>query len=530
MNILLIFPPVFNPTQPYLAPFTVAGHLRALTGCKVDVLDWSIESYHLLIDPEFIGRVATARGATLPPSLLARLAGAWDALRLSGEPYHDAVAAIDEAFVWYQSAFPRIRLARYCGMEAIDWPLDASQDLIGFAGGGEDNLFSALYDAIVVPRLRQQQYDAIGLSLVCQDQLCAAATLALRLRQERGPRLVLGGPLATMLAAQPRHPHLFDLFDHVHDGSAARSLSDTFGLPTRPTASALTEWILPDWRDVDWDRYLAPAPVVPVQATSGCPYSCKFCSSPAVALAIDGVRYRQRPAGAIAAEIEAHAAQGRRYFLLVGEMLTWPHATAIGEQLAARHLTDRVAWYFWTRTTPTPPASVLAALRAHGCRRICFGLETADAHALVAAGKQTPRDDALNTLLSVVRADIQPHLFLMTGLPGQHPPACDEDLLRLIDALVAAGAYGVTTTVSAFEPEEWSPWAPLPLDDTRETPRRDLRVKAPATAAAERHATQLRAVLHQRLSRQPFLGAFGNVHQLVFLDRVQASHAGGCRP
>jgi hypothetical protein len=524
MNVLLVFPPAFNPTQPYLAPFTVARVLRSLTDWDVDVLDWSVESYRLLLDPDFIHRIAAQHGITPPSRLVRRLEGTWEALQHPGEAYQNAVAVIDEVFDWYETVFPRVRLFRYCGMEAVEWPLDSSRDLLQFAACRDSNIFSALYEEIVLPRLRQREYDAVGVTLVCQDQLIATTTLALELRTDSSKaRLVLGGPLAMMLAARSQGGEFLHLFDHVHEGGGPASHVLAFDPSFAPLPHVTPEWSLPDWSDVEWDRYLAPQPVVPIHATSGCPFNCKFCSSPAVALAMDGVRFRQRHASEVATEMEAHVSEGRRYFLLVGEMLTWSHAAAIGEALAARGLADRVAWYFWTRTAPTPPAAMLGSLRAHGCRRICFGLETTDAQVLVEAGKQTPRAEAIETLMRVVAADIQPHLFLMTGLPGQESPACDEELLRVIDALTAAGAYGVTTTVSAFEPEEWSPWQPLVISGTRRRPELDLRVKAQATEAAERHAARLRTVLQERLAVQPSLGAFGNVHQLVFLDRVQSA-------
>jgi hypothetical protein len=524
MNVLLVFPPAFNPTQPYLAPFTVAGILRSLTDWNVDVLDWSVESYRLLLDPTFIHRVAARRGI-MPPSLLVqRLECTWHALQQPGEAYQDAVAAIDELFAWYETVFPRVRLFRYCGMEAVEWSLDESCDLLEFAACRDSNIFSALFEEIVQPQLRKREYDSVGVTLVCRDQLVASATLALELRTDgNNARLVLGGPLATMLAARLQGREFLGLFDYVHQGGGPDSHVSAFKPSSTPLPKTTAEWSSPDWSDVDWNAYLAPQPVVPIHATSGCPFNCRFCSSPAVALAMDGVTYRQRPASEVAAEMETHASEGRRYFLLVGEMLTWPHAAAIGRAIAARGLADRVAWYFWTRTTPTPPAAVLGELRAHGCRRICFGLETTDARALLEAGKQTASAEAIETLMRVIGADIQPHLFLMTGLPGQDSPACDEELLRLIDALTAAGAYGVTTTVSAFEPEEWSAWRPLVISGIGRKPALDLRVKAAATDAAELHAARLRTLMQQRLAGQPPLGAFGNVHQLVFLDRVQSA-------
>jgi hypothetical protein len=344
MNVLLVFPPVFNPTQPYLAPFTVARVLRSLTDWNVDVLDWSVESYRLLLDPTFISRVAARRGITRPSRLLGRLEGVCEALQQPGEAYQNAIAVIDEAFDWYEKVFPRVRLFRYCGMEAVDWPLDASRELLQFSACRDSNIFSTLYEEIVLPRLRQREYDAVGITLVCQDQLIATTTLALELRTGNSKaRLVLGGPLAMMLARRSQKSDFLRLFDHVHEGGGPASHVLSFEPSFASLRHVAAEWSLPDWAGVEWNRYLAPQPVVPIHATSGCPFNCKFCSSPAVAIAMDGVRFRQRPATELAAEMEAHLSEGRRYFLLVGEMLTWSHAAAIGEAIASRGFAERVA-------------------------------------------------------------------------------------------------------------------------------------------------------------------------------------------
>jgi radical SAM superfamily enzyme YgiQ (UPF0313 family) len=448
----------------------------------------------------------------------------WPSLKQTGIAYSDAVDAIDRLFAWYETPFPRTRLFRYCGLEAVDWHVDASSDLLEFASESEGNIFSTLYQEVVAPRLLKREYDAVGVTLVCQDQLAATATLALELRRSFSTaRLILGGPLATMLRSQVIDCSFLHLFDSVHGGGNIDSLIQTIDPSTRTVVQVRNEWLSPDWSDVDWNTYLAPEPVIPVQATNGCPFSCKFCSSPTVAMAIDGIRYRQRPAGEVVTEIEAHVALGRRYFLLVGEILTWSHSVAIAEEIATRGLAGRVTWYFWTRTAPIPSPKLLGKLRENGCRRICFGLETTDAQALANASKQTAPSESIETLLRVVRADIQPHLFLMTGLPGQVVESTNKGILQLLDTLAAAGAYGVTTTVSPFEPEEWSPWSPFVFREMLQIPKRDMCIKAPASLAAEQHASELRRLVSQRLADQPALGAFGNVHQLVFLDRLQST-------
>jgi hypothetical protein len=470
-------------------------------------------------------QVAYRYGVSIPGKLLLRLSRIYELLKAPTEDYRQAIDDIEEAFSWYETLFPGIRLHRYCGMEAKGWNLGCSGDLIKFAMSDRDNVFSALYDDLVRPRILAGNYDALGITLVCDDQLLATTTLALKLTKEvTRPRLVLGGPLASMLANRSPRSSFLGLFDYVYVGAATDKVLDAFapGAVHAELARNSQCWPMPDWNNKELDSYLSPEPVIPIHSTSGCPFSCNFCSSPAVAELLDGVRFRQRKADEIAQEMCNHANDGYRYFLLVGEMMTFAHALDVARAIRCLGIGGQVNWYFWSRTAPVPSLELLRELRLQGCRRICFGLETTDEKALSLADKQTVPKDSAETLRRVVAADIQPHLFLMTGLPGQEPHVADAGLLALLKELRERGAYGITATVSPFEPETWAPWNAHPIGLYQIDNRRfDLQISLPATDAAEDHAHQLRCALDKDLETQPFLGRFGNAHQLVFLDRIQ---------
>jgi len=444
-----------------------------------------------------------------------------DSLVAPDTAYRRGVDAIDEVFDWYAIAYPRVRLLRYCGVEAVGWHVDSSSELVAFAGDDASNPFAALYDEILFQRCSIQAYNAVGVTLVCRDQLAAAATLATRLRScVPRPRLVLGGPLASMLAVQCRDAPFLQLFDEIHVGTGGDDLPRAFGVHSLSVGTPHSSWRRPDWSDVNWSAYIAPAPVVPVLASTGCPYSCEFCSSPTVAQAVDGTRFQARPADDIVSELRGHVEAGRRYFLLVGELLTWTHVYAIAKAIEASGLSSDVAWFFWTRLAPPPPEGLPEYLRAQGCLRICFGLEVMDSAVLATATKGVSEHDATVALSRTVQADIQPHLFLMTGLPGQDREVTDARLLQLLEHLTGRGAHAITATVSPLEVERWSGWRGL-AGETENS--RDLLTAVEPTPDAEGHAEALRAKLEQQLSHQSYVGAFGNVHHLVFLDRHNAN-------
>ena len=527
VKILLIFPPWFNPTQPYLGLFELKAVLRSVKSWEIDIFDWSIESYQNLLTSGFLREAARMRNLKVP-SVVNSIENILTRLSRSNEVYRDAVQTIDEVFDWYAFAFPSLRLWRYCGVEAIGWSLSSSTDIIRFASQEDYNIFAFLYQQLVEPRLRAGHYNIVGVSLVCPDQLPAVTTLALRLRRRYSNiRLVLGGPLASMLAYKRPKPAFLNLFDSVYIGAACEDVISAFSTDTYTISKPQTlipDWPAADWQGIDLNRYLAPAPVLPVRASAGCSFQCKFCSSPAVAEKVEGKRFRFRGGVPIAEEIKSHICHNRASrFFLVGEMLTWSNARAIARSLREMGLGSEMGWYFWSRVGPRPPDGLLHLLVEAGCRRICFGLETLDIKALQIANKGVSLDEAEHTLRSVVAAGIQPHLFLMTGLPGQDFNISDTRIEALISELVDLGGRGLTVTISPYEPQVWSPWGLGDYELSQgecqpELQDSDLLISRPPSAVALARASELHKRISQRLLHLPYLGDFGNVHQLVFSE------------
>lgn len=528
MRVLLIFPPWFNPTQPYLGLFELRAVLRSYTMWEVDIYDWAIESYRSLLTSDTLDEVARQKGIHAPSHISSSLENICTQLALPNETYRTAVRAIDEVFNWYSTAFPSLKLLRYCGVETVGWSLNSSAELISFAEQNNNNIFGFLYQRLVEPRLREVGYKTIGISLVCPDQLPAVATLAVQLRMRRPDiRLVLGGPLATMIANEWPRPAILDFFDDVYIGAANKDVVFAFSGKNEGNSNcqkAAPIWPAAIWEGVDINRYLAPAPVLPLRASAGCSWQCRFCSSPSVAEKLEGRRFRFRGGIPIAEEIEAHIEAGRaNHFFLVGEMLTWSNARAVAQSLRERSLRCDIGWYFWGRVAPRPPDGLLDLLAEAGCRRICFGLETLDPKALRFTNKGYAPEEAEKTLKTVVSAGIQPHLFLMTGLSENDHDESDSRIEALVSSLVNIGARGLTVTISPFEPQKWSPWG---KDYYRNTPLEfqsnlsccDLQISQLPSAIAIAHASKLHKKISRCLTNGPYLGDFGNVHQLIFFE------------
>lgn len=546
MRVLLVFPPLFDPTQPYLASLEVRRLLRRQPGWTVDFFDWNVASYRALLSAAFIGRIAQRRGIRLREAAIERVDRSCDVVGALEGPdaipaYQRAIHMMDKAFEWHSKVFPATQLRRYCGVELRGRRIERSSDLMELAVERDANVFDALYDAVLADRIAEGRYDAVGITVVCPDQLLAAFTLAHRLRgMTPSPRVVVGGPFFSLLAQDPPNDRIFDVFDAIYLGTAREDLAkvitpgvstaDLDGIACRDP-DGIVRWraltsVPPDWPQADWDgvdlsRYIGPALVMPVRASIGCAHGqCRFCSAPATARQQGHPGYRFRGAAAIAAEIEEHLREGRaRHFQFSGDMIAWEDAANVARELEQRDLTGRCTWHFWNRLAPVPDVDLLRLLHRQGCRMISYGLETLDDPVLDAINKGVTTAQARETLLRSTSVGIQPHLFLIAGLPVPSSPDADAKLAMFLDELIDRGAWGMVVTLSPFVQEDWCRWSESPAQGGgARPPEDDLRAFQPPDPEAVERMIDLHRRLVPVLERTRYVGEFGNAHQHAFID------------
>ncbi len=270
-----------------------------------------------------------------------------------------------------------------------------------------------------------------------------------RLARLRGALTIVGGPLPSC------DPESFvDDFDLVVRGEGEQTIveilaqeqgfSDIPGVvfreggpgsegsivhgPKRPLREKLDEIVLPA-RDLLPNRsYIAHwlarggTPTTSVLTTRGCPFHCEFCSN-----AVFGVSYRERAAAGVVDEIEQVLALGYSRVHVADDVFTLNKARLLEvcAEIGRRDL--RFSWECLGRVDSVD-VELATAMRAAGCDRIFFGIESGDDGVLRLMGKRITVEKARRAVQAARAAGIAAGGFFILGYPGE----TDETILRTI--------------------------------------------------------------------------------------------------
>ncbi|MEU8976659.1 radical SAM protein [Streptomyces monashensis] len=186
------------------------------------------------------------------------------------------------------------------------------------------------------------------------------------------------------------------------------------GLSRTPAAMVdVSDLPTPDFDGLPLDRYFAPGPVLPLQASRSCAWDCAFCSIP-----FASNKFRIRRPEQVVHDTAAHAAKhGSDSFMFVDEIMTLTSLRGV-----SRELNDgghELYWYGETRFSKGLDDELAAALRRSGCRRLDLGLESYNQRVLDLMRKGTKADDIEPSLQALLGNKVPVHLFCMTGFPGE---------------------------------------------------------------------------------------------------------------
>jgi len=331
VKVMLLFPPHWEPMMPHLALPSLAAYLRShgveviqwdlnievfdqvlsrehlsvllrqlrrarrlaghkgpgtpLMRARVQAMDWALEKgWGIAADVDWAKGIMRSECFFEPELSLKAFFTLTDGLRLASVPYFPSALHL----TGYDSAYPP----------------DSSQAILAAVRDRDFNLFRALFERTILPQIRRERPDLVGISMTSAHQVIAGFTLA-SLIKEAGisAHVTLGGKMITCWRdLLPRRERLWELFDSaiVFQGEVAllrlvevlERGADLASVPNliyrdgfrirvnapRPPepADALP---IPDFDGLPLDRYLAPLRVLPVAASHGCYWGrCAFCN------------------------------------------------------------------------------------------------------------------------------------------------------------------------------------------------------------------------------------------------------------
>jgi radical SAM superfamily enzyme YgiQ (UPF0313 family) len=486
---MLLFPPEWVPTAPYLALPSLTAVLRE-HGHEVIQKDINIEMYDHFFSDSFLVWVmarmamqlrtleAKEKGAGLTDreadqKEVLRAKSAVDVLQLAeradsakrivrGEDFYDA-----DKLEWALNTFREVMQyisAAYYPASLVFYPMESN---LGYRPGVSKEVFACLDDEqvnvyrdvcrqLVLPAVAREAPDVAGVSIGTQMQMLAGLTFC-RMIKEAFPQIhvTVGGNIITRLQEElPSHERFFTtVFDSaiMYEGEHAllwllEALAGERPMDRVPNliyrdergihvnkevhTEKTSELPLPDFEGFPLDSYFVPVRILPYLATRGCYWGrCTFCDHG------QGYfdQYRGLAAHDVVRQVKAlkdkyHA----EHFLFADE--SYPPALF---KKVVKLLVEQKVGIKWTTlirfedSLQDPELWKLAA--QSGCCTLYYGMESANERVLNLMDKHVKKSVIENNLRLAAQVGIWNHVMAFYGFPGETREEAEETRRFLLD-------------------------------------------------------------------------------------------------
>lgn len=399
---LLIYPPVAKLSEPPAGLARLAGALAA-HNIPHTPLDANLEGMRYLLrrnpldEPTNTWTSRALRNRERNLSAVKTIS-----TYRSVDRYKRAVTDINRALEHQSSGL--IGLANY--QDPMRSPL-RSTDLLAAAGHPEQNPFFPYFSARLAELIVQKQPSTVGVSLSYLSQaLTAFAMIGFLRREYPHLKIVCGGGLITSWMHRPGWSNPFSgLINQCVDGPGESALLEIAGV------HASGKSYLPFYSSLPLENYLAPGPILPYSASSGCLWNrCSFCPEHA-----ENNRYMPIAAQRAAADVRILTEKLKPVMI---HFLDNALSPALMKALIADP--PGAAWYGFARIGRelTDP-EYCAALKRSGCVMLKLGIESGDQGVLDTLCKGVDLEIASKALKALKSAGIAIYAYLLFGTPPE---------------------------------------------------------------------------------------------------------------
>ena len=473
-KVMLVFPPDWFPSEPYLSLPTLTAFIRA-AGHEVVQKDVNLEMYDWYFSGDFLRRVlkrvpqqldrlkklSRVRDLTegevdlqmaLCECTRTRIGEltekAEEAKRIVRSPDLYDIEKLDWAINVFREVTSTISLvyapARICmpPMETdLSYKVFMSSEIIEAVEDTQVNVYRDVFEHILKPAIEAEQPEVIGISIVLQQQLFSSMTFCSMIKQQfPNIHVTIGGNTVTRLRdVLPQSTNLFALFDSavVYEGETAFlrlieavvSKSDLSEVPnliyrdpdgihvnTATYAENMAELPPPDFDGLPLEKYFVPDRVLPYLATRGCYWGrCEFCDHGEGYTA----GYRTKKIQEIMGEISFLKDKYQtRHFHFTDE--SYPPALFRKLTNALVEQKMNIAWTTHIRFEKSLlDDEVWKTAQESGCKYLHMGYESGSERVLQLMDKATTRDVIQRSLELSSRHGVWNHIMGFFGFPGE---------------------------------------------------------------------------------------------------------------
>lgn len=474
LKTMLLFPPEWVPTAPYLALPSLTAVLRA-QGHEVVQKDVNIEMYDHFFSDAFLIWVKTRMASQLR-ALEDKAKHAWltetetqQKAALEAKAGQDIVELIEQAqqaktivrgedfyhadkLEWALNVFRQVMhyiSAAYYPASLVFYPMESN---LGYRPGVSREVFACLDDdranvyrdicrQLVLPAVSKETPDVVGVSIGTQMQLLAGLTFC-KMVKDAFPNIhvTVGGNVVTRLQEElPHHERFFtEVFDSaiMYEGehallwlldalSGGRAIESVPNLMYRDATgvhvnkdiytektSALP---LPDFDGLPLDRYFSPVRILPYLATRGCYWGrCTFCDHG------QGYfdQYRGLPAQDVVRQVKALKDKYQaEHFLFADESYPPALFKKVSQLLVEQNV--GIKWTTLIRFEETLHTQDLRLAAQAGCCTLYYGMESANERVLGLMDKHVKQSIIARNLKDAAQAGIWNHVMAFYGFPGE---------------------------------------------------------------------------------------------------------------
>ncbi len=385
------------------------------------------------------------------------------------------------------------------------------------------NPFLAFYDKVVREQIEPTGAKAVGIAITFQDQIIPAFSLAMTLRELLpAVKIVMGGQMITRCHESMKEDDFistyFDflcLWDgelpfinvmrYIINGEDVDFTNVIVSGDKAPiiqrSGASLKSVAVPkaDFSDIQFDHYLFPEYLVPLQTTRGCYARCAFCAIP-----FGSNAYRVRDAEKVIEEIrevqeytEKNFGHKATYFKFMEDTSSPSLLFALSKEIEAQGLDAK--WETFARLEKAfSKPGFMEQLYRGGCRKIHWGLETNDPDILKDMNKKVDDSYTDEVLRLTGEAGIMNFCFVLVGFPGE-----TLDQREGITRYIVGNSHIHTLTISTFDltrnspmQEEFTPDNPYGLDAV---PAEDFQVRLPYTVDGRDWKTEIVPAAHKMM-------------------------------
>jgi len=508
MNISLLFPPTWHPSQPYLSLPSLTGFLAQAGVKNVAQRDLGIELLDAILTHKF-GQQVYARlmdkvrqlererqGETGPgsaehyarvveslerfPYLIDRIEPAKDALH--GEEFYDmdqyreGLFLIDKWLELISTLYFPTRIT-VVDNQFSSYSIYSSRDILKAIRDEEQNPYIELFRDLFLRSILADKPDLVGVSITATSQIIPGLTLCRLIKESNADlHLTIGGSIFTRLVDNLRRcASLFELTDDfiVFEGETAllelvtqlegkREFSKVPNLIYRQNGKITVNQPFysenidalpaPNYDGFPLGHYLAPATVLPVQFSRGCYYKdCAFC-----ALTLDHQNFRQKDPGKTVDDLQMLTEKYRTpYFFFTDECLALSPTKRMCRQILDRRL--NIQWTAEMRFEKNLSRDLLTLMRDAGCLKIVFGLESFNQRVMDFMKKGIKQESVRRISEDCVDLGIAVHCYIIVGFPTEKEEEALETMNFIVENTRLNSSYGFSCQPCLFDLEKEAP-------------------------------------------------------------------------